>query len=50
MASISSSEVFEAEQLLEKVESWNEGEIEQLPELYRRKARELRRLQNRGEE
>lgn len=50
MASISSSKVFEAEELLEKVDSWSEEEIEELPELYRRKARELRRLQNRGEE
>jgi hypothetical protein len=50
MASISSSEVFEAEELLEKVDSWSEGEIEELPELYQRKAREFRRLVNSGEE
>jgi hypothetical protein len=50
MDSISSREVFEAEELLEKVESWSEEEIKELPELYRRKAREFRRLVNSGEE
>jgi hypothetical protein len=47
---IASSEVFEAEELLDEVDSWSQAEIEELPKLYRRKAREFRRLRNRGEE
>lgn len=39
---IASGEVFEAEELLEKVESWTEEEIEELPRFYREKAREYR--------
>jgi hypothetical protein len=39
---IASSEVFEAEDLLEEVSSWNEEDIEELPRLYREKAREYR--------
>ncbi|SNR68894.1 hypothetical protein SAMN06264855_1388 [Halorubrum vacuolatum] len=39
---IASSEVFEAEELLEKVSSWSKEEIEELPGLYREKAREYR--------
>jgi hypothetical protein len=50
MGRITSSEVFEAEELLNEVESWSEEEIEELPKLYREKAREFRRLRNRGEE
>jgi len=50
MGRVASSEVFEAEELLDKVESWSEEEIEELPKLYRGKAREFRRLRNRGEE
>jgi len=50
MSRIESSEFFEAEELLEEVESWSEEEIEELPKLYREKAREFRRLRNRGEE
>ena len=46
---IASSEVFEAEELLEVVESWSEGDIEELPRLYREKAREYRRLAQRGD-
>ena len=38
---IASSEVFEAEELLEEVSSWSDEEIE-LPRLYREKAREYR--------
>jgi hypothetical protein len=39
---IASSEVFEAEELLEELESWSDEEIEELPRLYREKAREYR--------
>ena len=49
MSRIALSEVFEAEELLEEVESWSEGEIEELPKLYREKAREFRGLTNSGE-
>lgn len=48
MNRVASSEVFEAEELLEKVGSWSEEEIEELPKLYREKAREFRRLTNSG--
>lgn len=50
MARIRSAELREAEELLEKVASWPEERVEQLPKLYREKAREYRRLANRGEE
>ena len=43
------TEVVEAEKLLMRVGSWSEEDIEELPELYRRKAWEYRRLANRGE-
>jgi len=46
---IASSEVFEAEELLEEVNSWSEEDIEELPRLYREKAREYRRLMQRGD-
>lgn len=49
MGQVASSEVFEAEELLEKIESWSEEEVEELPKLYREKAREFRRLTNSGE-
>jgi hypothetical protein len=39
----------EAEELLETVESWSEEEIEELPKLYREKAREFRGLTNSGD-
>jgi len=42
MARISASDVFEAEELLEEVRSWSEDEIQELPQLYRRKARKYR--------
>jgi len=48
MGRIAATEVFEAEQLLQKVESWTEEEIQQLPKLYQKKARELQRRE--GEE
>ena len=50
MSRIASSEVFEAEELLNEVKSWSEEEIKELPKLYQRKAREFQRLRNRGEE
>ena len=49
MARIRSTELLEAEELLEEVAAWSEDEIEQLPLLYREKAREYRRLVNSGE-
>ena len=49
MARIRSDELLEAEELLEEVAAWSEDEIEQLPLLYREKAREYRRLVNSGE-
>lgn len=49
MSRIASSEVFEAEELLEEVESWSEEDIEELPKLYRDKAREFLGLMNSGE-
>ena len=39
---VASSEVFEAEDLLEELESWSDEDIEELPRLYREKAREYR--------
>ena len=44
MSRIAPREVFEAEKLLEKVQSWTEQEIEELPKLYQKKAREYRQL------
>jgi len=38
------SEILEAEELLEAVDSWSEEEIEELPKLYREKAREFQRV------
>ena len=48
MGRVASSEVFEAEELLEKVESWSEEEVEELPKLYRDKAGKYRSLRNQG--
>lgn len=42
MTRIRSRELYEAEKLLEEVASWQEEQIEQLPKLYREKAREYR--------
>jgi hypothetical protein len=44
------SSLREAEKLLDRVESWSEEEIEELPLFYREKAREYRGLLQRGEE
>jgi hypothetical protein len=50
MGRVASSEVFEAEELLEEVDSWSDEEIEKLPKFYREKAREFQRvLTNSGE-
>ena len=46
MSRIASGEVFEAEELLDEVESWSDEEIEELPKLYQRKAREFRLLRS----
>lgn len=46
---VASSEVFEAEQLLEEISSWSEEEIEELPRLYREKAKEYRSLLQQGD-
>lgn len=43
MARIGPRELFEAEELLDEVQSWSEEEVEQLPQFYREKAREYRR-------
>lgn len=43
-------QLHEAEQLLQKVASWTEEEIEELPLFYKRKANEYRRLTQPGEE
>jgi hypothetical protein len=40
----------EAEDLLEKLGSWSEEEIEELPKFYREKAREYQGLLQTGEE
>jgi hypothetical protein len=50
MSRVASSEVFEAEELLEEIESWSDDEIEELPKFYREKAREFQGLTNSGEE
>jgi len=39
----------EVERLLEAVEEWSEEELDELPKLYREKAREYRGLLNSGE-
>lgn len=43
-------QLHEAEKLLQKVTSWTEGEVEELPLFYKRKAREYRSLLQPGEE
>jgi len=50
MSRIAPSEVFEAEELLREVESWSEEEVESLPKLYRKKAREYQSLTQDGQE
>lgn len=43
-------ELDEAQRLLEKIKSWSEEEIKELPKFYREKAREYRELLNPGEQ
>jgi hypothetical protein len=40
----------EAENLLDELSSWSDEEIEELPELYQKKAREYRDLLKDGED
>lgn len=47
---VDSKHIFEAKELLEQVSSWNEEEVEELPELYQKKAREYRSLLQSGED
>lgn len=49
MARIASRDVFEAEELLEEVQSWSEDEVEELPRFYRERARTYRRLLKSGD-
>lgn len=49
MARIRSRELYEAEELLAEVASWPDEQIERLPQFYREKAREYRRLTNGGD-
>jgi len=50
MCQVLTRELTEAEKLLEKVQSWSEEEVERLPELYRKKAREYQSLENLGDQ
>lgn len=50
MDRVAASEVFEAEELLEEVNSWSKEEVDELPKFYREKAREYRQLTNLGQE
>ncbi|WP_185903245.1 hypothetical protein [Halonotius terrestris] len=50
MSRVSPNELLEAEDLLDEVGSWSDEEIEELPELYQKKAREYRDLLNHGED
>lgn len=45
---VSVDRLSEAEKLLEKVESWSEEKVEELPKLYREKAEKYRSLRNQG--
>ncbi len=45
-----SEDLAEVEQLLVKIRSWSDEEVEQLPQLYRKKAEQYRRLTNTGQE
>ena len=49
MARVRSKHLYEAEELLAEITSWTDDEIEALPQFYREKAREYRRLMNQGE-
>lgn len=50
MSTMFSRELLEAEELLKKVRSWTDEEVENLPRFYERKAREYRQLSNKSEE
>ncbi|WP_436935722.1 hypothetical protein [Halovenus marina] len=50
MKRLSAGLLHEAEELLEKVDSWSDEELEELPKLYREKAREYQGLTQSGEE
>ena len=50
MSRVLSEMLAEAENLLDEIDSWSEEEIEELPKLYKEKAREFRGLTNSGEE
>jgi len=47
---VAASEICEAEQLLQQVDSWSEEEVESLPKLYRKKAKEYQGLTQDGQE
>jgi hypothetical protein len=49
MAHLRSKHLYEAEELLVEIASWTDDELEALPQFYREKAREYRRLVNQGE-
>ena len=49
MESVIPRELYEAKQLLRELSSWTEEEVEELPKLYRVKAKEYRSLTNSGE-
>jgi len=43
MTQVLSRRLYEAEGLLKEIDSWTEEDVEELPKLYRKKAREYRR-------
>ena len=49
MAHLRSKHLYEAEELLAEIASWTDDELEALPQFYREKAHEYRRLVNQGE-
>lgn len=49
MVRIRSKYVYEAEELLARVATWSDDDIEQLPPLYQEKAHEYRELVNDGD-
>ena len=49
MVHLRSKHLYEAEELLAEIASWTDDELEALPQFYREKAREYRRLMNQGE-
>jgi len=50
MTRVLSRRLAEAEELLKEVRSWSEEEVESLPKLYRRKAKEYQGLLQHGED